>query len=63
MIHVGRRLLEFILFLLLLSFISFVLMKLAPGDAVRDVLGVEDVAVNQDVIDAQREEMASIALC
>ncbi|GAF21036.1 oligopeptide transport system permease protein OppB [Bacillus sp. JCM 19047] len=32
-------------------------MKLAPGDAVRDVLGVEDVAVNQDVIDAQREEM------
>lgn len=32
-------------------------MKLAPGDAVRDVLNVEDVALNQDVIDAQREEM------
>lgn len=55
--NVVRRLLELLLFILMLSFISFVVMKLAPGDAVREMLRADDVAVNQAALQQQRELM------
>jgi peptide/nickel transport system permease protein len=55
--QVGRRLLELALFILLLSFVSFVIMKLAPGDAVREVLRSDDVALDQAALESQREAM------
>ncbi|KAB7667126.1 nickel ABC transporter permease [Bacillus sp. B1-b2] len=55
--RIGRRITELVFFILFLSFVSFVLMKLAPGDAVRKVLHAEDVALDQATIDAQRQAM------
>ncbi|WP_440108742.1 nickel ABC transporter permease [Paenibacillus sp. QZ-Y1] len=52
-----KRSLEFILFILLLSFISFVFVKLAPGDAVRELLRSDDVAVTTSEIEKQREAL------
>ncbi|WP_434750989.1 nickel ABC transporter permease [Paenibacillus amylolyticus] len=52
-----KRSIEFFLFILLLSFISFVFMKLAPGDAVREMLRAEDVAVTSSQIEEQREAL------
>jgi peptide/nickel transport system permease protein len=53
----GKRLLELALFLLLLSFISFVFMKAAPGDPVRYILKIDDVAISQEQIDELRQEL------
>ncbi|MNW35573.1 Glutathione transport system permease protein GsiC [compost metagenome] len=55
--RVVRRLLELLLFILILSFISFVVMKLAPGDAVREILRSDDVALDEGAIQRQREAM------
>ncbi|WP_270167188.1 nickel ABC transporter permease [Paenibacillus sp. SYP-B4298] len=52
-----RRLVEFVLFILVLSFISFVVMKLAPGDAIRALLRADDVALDTAAIERQREAM------
>ncbi|MDR4997094.1 ABC transporter permease [Bacillus altitudinis] len=53
----GRRIVELVLFILLLSLISFMIMKLAPGDSVREVLRADDVALSQEAIQEQRKEM------
>jgi peptide/nickel transport system permease protein len=55
--QIGKRLLEFVLFLLLLSFISFVFMKLAPGDPVRYLLNIDDVAISDEQIEELRNEL------
>lgn len=52
-----KRSIEFVLFILLLSLISFVLMKLAPGDAVREMLRSDDVAVTSSQLEQQREAL------
>ncbi|WP_340401960.1 nickel ABC transporter permease [Paenibacillus sp. FSL H8-0079] len=52
-----QRSLELLLFILLLSFISFVVMKLAPGDAVREIMRSDDVALDHAAIEKQREAM------
>ncbi|GGH50057.1 ABC transporter permease [Paenibacillus silvae] len=52
-----KRSIEFVLFVLLLSLISFVLMKLAPGDAVREMLRSDDVAVTSSQLEQQREAL------
>jgi len=57
MTKLGRRLFEFILFIFLLSLISFCGIKLAPGDAVRQLLRVDDVAVTNEQLEIQRELM------
>jgi len=55
--QIGKRLLEFILFLLLLSFISFIVIKLAPGDPVRYMLNIDDVAISDQQIEELRNEL------
>ncbi|MFK4474671.1 peptide/nickel transport system permease protein [Paenibacillus sp. RC73] len=53
----GKRLIEFFLFIFLLSLISFAGIKLAPGDAVRQLLRVDDVALTNEQVEIQREIM------
>ncbi|KAA6451577.1 nickel ABC transporter permease [Bacillus swezeyi] len=55
--QIAKRLFELILFLFLLSFISFVFMKAAPGDPVKQMLRVDDVAVTDEQIEEFREEL------
>jgi peptide/nickel transport system permease protein len=57
MLHIAKRLIEFMLFLLLLSFISFIFIKLAPGDPVKQMLRVDEVSVTKEEIEALREEL------
>lgn len=45
------------IFILILSFVSFIIMKLAPGDAIRELLSADDVALEQETIEGHREEM------
>ncbi|GKU80669.1 ABC transporter permease [Niallia sp. NCCP-28] len=53
----GKRLLEVILFFVILSFVSFLLIKLTPGDPVKSILRVDDVAVNTEQIEELRTEL------
>lgn len=55
--QIGKRMLELVLFLLLLSFISFVFMKAAPGDPVRYILNIDDVAISDEQIEELRDEL------
>jgi peptide/nickel transport system permease protein len=57
MIQITKRLIEFMLFLLLLSFISFIFIKLAPGDPVKRMLQVDEVFVTKEQIEALRDEL------
>lgn len=54
---VGKRLLELVLFILMLSCISFVFMKLAAGDPVRYILNVNDVSISEDQIEELRNDL------
>ncbi|MEC1536465.1 ABC transporter permease [Bacillus sonorensis] len=54
---IAKRLFELILFLFLLSFISFAFMKAAPGDPVKQMLRVDDVAVTDEQIEEFKEEL------
>ncbi|NPC93175.1 ABC transporter permease [Bacillus sp. WMMC1349] len=55
--HITKRLFELVLFLFLLSFISFIFMKAAPGDPVKQMLRVDDIAVTNDQIERFKEEI------
>jgi peptide/nickel transport system permease protein len=55
--QIGKRLLELVLFLFLLSFVSFVFMKAAPGDPVRYMLNIDDVSISNEQIEELREEL------
>lgn len=55
--QIGKRILELVLFLLLLSFISFVFIKAAPGDPVRYILNIDDVAISDEQIEELRDEL------
>ncbi|SEM82503.1 nickel ABC transporter permease [Lihuaxuella thermophila] len=52
-----RRLIQLLVTLLILSFVSFAVMRLAPGDPVRAVLRVEDVAVTGEQVESLRQEL------
>jgi peptide/nickel transport system permease protein len=52
-----RRLLEFALFILILSIISFTFMKLAPGDPVRSMLKSDDISVSETQMEELRSEL------
>ncbi|ANY69080.1 nickel ABC transporter permease subunit NikB [Paenibacillus sp. BIHB 4019] len=54
---VWKRGVELVLFILLLSFVSFVFVKLAPGDAVKQMLRSDDVAITSSEIKQQREAL------
>ncbi|MCZ8535157.1 ABC transporter permease [Psychrobacillus psychrodurans] len=58
MIHILRhRLVEVTLFLLLITFISFLFARLAPGDPVLSILRVDDVSVTNEQVEQLREEL------
>ncbi|WP_348619794.1 nickel ABC transporter permease [Paenibacillus polymyxa] len=53
---IAKKILELVLFFLILSFVSFCLLKLVPGDPVRSILRVDDVAVsNQQIMDMRSQ--------
>ncbi|MGE7661154.1 nickel ABC transporter permease [Peribacillus sp. NPDC097197] len=53
----GRRFLEVTLFILAITFVSFLFVRLAPGDPVLTILQVDDVSITSDQVDELREEM------
>ena len=55
--YIGKRLLHLIWIIIAISFLTFLLMYLAPGDAAMKKLNAQGVAVSQDVLDAVRREM------
>lgn len=56
--HLVRRLLQIVLVLLGISFVTFALVMLSPGDPVRQMIaGNEDIVVSQIEIDALRQEL------
>ena len=44
-------------FLLFITFISFLFIRLAPGDPVLTILNVDELSVSQEQVEALREEM------
>ncbi|TKD72203.1 nickel ABC transporter permease [Pseudalkalibacillus hwajinpoensis] len=44
---IGSRMLQLIIMVLVLSFITFLLMKITPGDPIRTMLNVEDMAATK----------------
>lgn len=53
----SRRLIEVAVFLMLITFISFLFARLAPGDPVLSILRVDDVSVTNEQVEQLREEM------
>ncbi|WP_269758216.1 ABC transporter permease [Thalassobacillus sp. C254] len=54
---IVSRLLQTGLVLFILTVITFILMKLAPGDPVRSILRVEEVAITREQEEALRNEL------
>ena len=55
--YIGRRMIHLVGILVALSFLTFLLMYLAPGDAATKKLNAQGVAVSQEVLEATRKEM------
>lgn len=53
----ARKFFEILIFLLFITFISFLVVRLAPGDPVLTILNVDELSVNQEQVEALREEM------
>ncbi|AJY74715.1 nickel ABC transporter permease [Paenibacillus beijingensis] len=53
----SRRFIEVAVFLLVITFISFLFVRLAPGDPVLTILNVDDVSVTQEQVEALREQL------
>ncbi|MDL1163990.1 Nickel transport system permease protein NikB [Paenibacillus sp. GM2FR] len=52
-----RKFAEVLFFLLFITFISFLFIRLAPGDPVLTILNVDELSVSQEQVEALREEM------
>ncbi len=52
-----KRSIEVLVFLLLVTFVSFLFARLAPGDPVLSILRVDDVSVTAAQVEALREDM------
>ncbi|MBQ7736862.1 MAG: ABC transporter permease [Oscillospiraceae bacterium] len=55
--YIGKRLLHLVGILIALSFLTFLLMYLAPGDAATKKLNAQGIAVSQEVLEQVRTEM------
>lgn len=55
--YIGRRLLHLVGILAAVSFLTFLLMYLAPGDAATKKLNAQGVAVSREVLEQTRQEM------
>jgi peptide/nickel transport system permease protein len=54
---ISRKFFEVLLFMLFLTFISFLFVRLAPGDPVLTILNVDELSVSQEQVEALREDM------
>lgn len=54
---ISRRFCEVAIFLLVITFVSFLFARLAPGDPVLSILRVDDVSVTNEQVEQLREEM------
>lgn len=52
-----RRLAEVALFLMAISFVSFLFIRVAPGDPVLSMLKIDELSVSKDQIEEMREEL------
>ena len=55
--YIGQRLLHLVGILIALSFLTFLLMYLSPGDAAMKKLNAQGIPVSQEVLEKTREEM------
>ncbi|PAF20571.1 nickel ABC transporter permease subunit NikB [Terribacillus saccharophilus] len=54
---IGKRLTEVILFILFVTFCSFLFLRLAPGDPALTILDVDELNVSQEQVEDLREDM------
>lgn len=54
---ITRRLAEVAVFLLLVTFVSFLFARMAPGDPVLSILRVDDLSVSAEQVEQLREDM------
>ncbi|AXM90623.1 ABC transporter permease [Anoxybacillus ayderensis] len=54
---IMSRLLDFFIFFILLSLISFVFIQLLPGDPIKQMLRVDEVAITEEQIEHLRDEL------
>ncbi|WP_407081140.1 nickel ABC transporter permease [Evansella halocellulosilytica] len=54
---VTRKFFEVLVFILLITFASFLFVRLAPGDPVLTILNVDELSVSQEQVEQLREEM------
>lgn len=54
---IYRRLVEVLIFVLLITFVSFLFIRMAPGDPVLTILNVDELSVSQDQVEKLREDM------
>lgn len=52
-----RRFIEVVIFVLVITFISFLFVRLAPGDPVLSILQVDDVSITNEQVNELREEL------
>jgi peptide/nickel transport system permease protein len=54
---IARKFLEVLIFMVFLTFISFLFVRLAPGDPVLTILNVDELSVSQEQVEKLREDM------
>ena len=55
--YILRRLIQLVWILIAVSFLTFLLLYLAPGDAAAKKLNAQGIAVSREVLERTREEM------
>lgn len=55
--YIGKRLLHLIWIMVAISFLTFLLMYLAPGDAAMKKLNAQGMSVSEEVVEKMREDM------
>ncbi len=55
--YIGRRLIHLVFIMIAVSFLTFLLMYLSPGDAAAKKLNAQGVAVSEEVLEKTRESM------
>ncbi|MCF6411690.1 nickel ABC transporter permease [Pseudalkalibacillus salsuginis] len=53
----ARKFFEVLFFMLFITFVSFLFVRLAPGDPVLTILNVDELSVSQEQVEELREEM------
>ncbi|KAB2487388.1 nickel ABC transporter permease [Priestia endophytica] len=54
---IVRKFLEVFIFMLFITFVSFLFIRIAPGDPVLTILNVDELSVSQEQVEMLREEM------